>query len=63
MLAIHKKSTKSEYRHNIMAVEEHSATFLIMEAAKYIGKFFHKEEKGDFRAAVNYFHADPYTSK
>jgi hypothetical protein len=46
-----------------MAADEHDATLFIMEAAKCIGKFFHKEEKGDFRAVVNYFHADPYTSK
>jgi hypothetical protein len=30
-----------------MAVEEHGTTSLIMKAAKCIGKFFHKEEKGD----------------
>jgi hypothetical protein len=42
-----------------MSVEEHGATFLIINTAKCIGKFFYKEEKGDFRAVDNYFHADP----
>jgi hypothetical protein len=62
--AIYKKSPHAEYRHNIMAVEEDGATFLVYGSRKMYQKWFHKEEKGgDFRAVDNYFHADPDTSK